>query len=226
MLNILKCFSRILHKIRFFCLTLYRYSDIIIAIKEMVLMVINDLLKQKGMTKYKLAKESKIPHTTVLDICSGKVNLKNCTGETLYKLAKVLDVDIERLLEDSMEYRQSFDAYKSNICHMVKDIGDINFIINTLESDTIRSLYQKKWYPECLYLLAMIDYLCKENDLPICNEYDDIRRTRLSEPVFPSSVIALSVFGKSEKPKKDSIKRSIPEFIRFNIVESEVRNVC
>jgi hypothetical protein len=50
---------------------------------------------------------------------------------------------MEDLLAESIEYRQSFEAYKSNICHMVKDLGDIDFIIDTLESDRIRKLYQK-----------------------------------------------------------------------------------
>ena len=189
-------------------------------------MMINELLKQKGMTKYRLAKESRVPHTTVLDICNGKVNIKNCTGETLYKLARALGVSIEDLLADSMEYRQSFDAYKSNICHMVKDMGDVAFIIKILESGKIEQLYKKKWYPECLYLLAMVDYLSRVNGLPICNEYDEIRAARLREPIYPSSIIAMSVFSQSEQPKIDSYKQAIPEFLRFNIIENEVRNVC
>ena len=165
-------------------------------------MVINELLKQKGMTKYRLAKESRVPHTTVLDICNGKVDIKKCAGETLYKLANTLNVNIEDLLADSMEHRQSFETYKSNICHMVKDMGDIAFIIKTLESGKIRELYKKKWYPECLYLLAMLDYLSRENGLPICNEYNDIRVARLHEPIYPSSIIAMSVLSRSEQPKK------------------------
>ena len=104
-------------------------------------------------------------------------------------------------------------------------MGDIDFIIETLESDKIRTLYQKKWYPESLYLLAMVDYLSRENDLPICAEYGDIRAARLREPVYPSSVIAMSAFSRSDQPKKDSYAQAIPEFTRFNIVEGEVRNV-
>jgi len=189
-------------------------------------MDINDILQQKNMTKYKLSKASGVAFTTVSEITTGKTKIKNCTGDTLYRLAKTLDVTIEDLLADSMEYRQSFDTYKSNICHMVKDMGDIDFIIDTLESDKIRKLYEKKWYPESLYLLAMVDYLSRENNLPVCNEYNDIRATRLREPVYPSSVIAMSVFSHSDQPKKDSYMQAIPEFIRFNVVESEVRNVC
>jgi len=71
-------------------------------------MDLNDLLEQKNMTKYKLSKVSKVPFSTISDISTGKSKIKNCTGETLYKLAKVLDVTIDELLADSMEYRQSF----------------------------------------------------------------------------------------------------------------------
>jgi len=188
-------------------------------------MNINDLLQQKKMTKYKLSKASGVPFTTVSEVTTGKTKIKNCTGDTLYRLAKALGVTIEDLLADSMEYRQSFDTFKSNVCHMVKDMGDIDFIIDTLESDKIRKLYQKRWYPESLYLLAMVDYLSRENDLPICEDYNDIRAARLREPIYPSSVIAMSAFSRSDQPKQNSYAQAIPEFKRFNIVESEVRNV-
>ena len=188
-------------------------------------MNINELLLQKTITKYKLSKISGVPFTTISEITTGKTKIKNCTGDTLYRLAKALDVTIEDLLAESMEYRQSFETYKSNICHLVKDMGDIDFIIDTLETNKIRKLYQKKWYPESLYLLAMVDYLSRENDLPRCSEYSDIRAARLSEPIYPSSVIAMSVFSHSDQPKEDSYAQAIPEFKRFNIVECEVRNV-
>jgi len=188
-------------------------------------MNLNDLLNQKTMTKYRLSKNSGVPFTTISEVTTGKTKIKNCTGETLYKLAKALDVTIEDLLADSMEYRQSFETYKSNVCHLVKDMGDIDFIINTLESDKIRQLYRRQWYPECLYLLAMVDYLSRENDLPLCNEYDDIRATRLEKPIYPASIITMSVLSKSERPKEDSYAAAIPEFKRFNIVENEVHNV-
>ena len=124
-----------------------------------------------------------------------------------------------------MEYRPSFDIFKSSVCHMVHDMGDMDFIIDTLETDRIRKLYQKRWYPEALYLLAMVDYLSRENDLPLCNAYNDLRAARLHEPIYPSSVVVMSIAAGSDQPKKDSYANAIPEFRRFNIVESEVRNV-
>ena len=186
----------------------------------------NDLLKQKNITKYRLSKISGVPFTTISDISTGKTQIEKCSAETLYKLSKPLNMTMEELIEDSMEYRSSFETFKSNVCHMVHDMGDINFIIDTLESDKIRKLYQKHWYPESLYLLAMVDYLSRENQLPISAEYSDIRKVRLRETIYPAGIIAMSAVSKSEFPKQDSFDRAIPEFKRFNIVESDVRNVC
>ena len=80
---------------------------------------------------------------------------------------------------DEERRRPSFEVFKSNTCHQVKDMGDIPFIIQLLKTDQIRKLYEKKWYPEALYLLAMLDYLSKENKVPICKNYNDIRNSKL-----------------------------------------------
>jgi len=186
----------------------------------------NELLVQQNITKYRLSKISGVPFATISDISTGKATIEKCSAGTLYKLAKSLDVTMEDLIADSMEYRSSFETFKSNVCHMVHDMGDMDFIIDTLESDNIRKLYQKRWYPESLYLLAMVDYLSRENNLPVCAQYSDIRKARLREPIFPASIIAMSAASRSEYPKQDSFDRAIPEFKRFNIVESDVRNVC
>lgn len=188
-------------------------------------MTINNLLEQKSLTKYRLAKLSGVPQTTVIDICSGKAKIEKCAADTLYKLAKVLDVPMETLVADALEYRPAFETFKSNICHTVHDNGDLDFIIETLESGEIRKLYEKTWYPESLYLLAMVDYLCRENDLAVCADYADMRAAKLREPIYPASIIAISAVTGSDQPKVESYTHAIPEFKRFNIVESEVRNV-
>jgi len=193
---------------------------------EGLAMNINNLLEERHITKYRLSKSSGVPHTTINDICNGKVRIEKCTAETLYKLSGVLGVSMESLVAEAMDYRAGFGIFKSNVCHRVKDMGDIDFIIDVLESGEIHRLYQKKWYPESLYLLAMVDYLSRENNLPLCKDYSDIRRARLAEPIFPASIIAMSAVSNSDKPKEDSMNTAIPEFMQFNIVESEVRSVC
>ncbi len=123
------------------------------------------------------------------------------------------------------EYRPAFETFKSNTCHRVKDLGDEGFIIWVLESDEIRKLYNKHWYPEALYLLAMLDYLSRINDVQICTRYNDIRARRLSKPIYPTGVIITSEVFKSDEPFEKAEEESIPEFRRFNIIECDVRDV-
>ena len=155
-----------------------------------MLMLITEQLEKKQMTKYKLSKLSGVPQTTINDICTGKVDLEKCSAGTLYRIAKVLGVSIEEILESAVsEHRASFETFKSNVCHNVKNMGDVDFMIHVLESDEIRTLYERKWYPEALYLLAMLDYLSRENNIPLCTKYDDIRTRRLAKPVYPIGVL-------------------------------------
>ena len=65
-------------------------------------MDINDLLRESGMTKYRLSKLSGVPHATLNDLCSGKSRIEKCSAETLYKIAKALQVSMETLIEDAM----------------------------------------------------------------------------------------------------------------------------
>jgi DNA-binding Xre family transcriptional regulator len=200
-------------------------------VNEVKNMSIQEILSRRGMTKYMLAKASGVPYTTINDICSGKTKIEKCSAGTLYKLAKPLGVSMEGLVENGMkggtemEYRSTFDVFKSNVCHQVKDMGDFDFIIHTLQSGEIRKYFNNKWYPESLYLLAMVDYLSRENGLPISREYNDIRAHKLAEPLFPLSVVMADAVTKDGKWKAESLRDAIPEFIHFNIVESEVRNV-
>jgi len=192
-------------------------------------MTINAMLDRQSMTKYRLAKESGIPHATISDICSGKAQIEKCSAETLYKIARVLNVSIEDLIRDRMEepqeHRSTFDVFKSNVCHRVKDVGDIEFIIEVLESNIIRKYYEKKWFAESLYLLAMVDYLSRLNELPLSVEYNDLRSKKLAKPLYPMSVVLADAVLHTTTHATRSYEAAIPEFLRFNIVESEIRNV-
>ncbi len=189
-------------------------------------MLITEQLEKKQMTKYQLSRMSGVPQTTINDICSGRADLEKCCAGTLYRLANVLGVTIEEILESAAaEYRTSFETFKSNTCHHVKDLGDVDFMIQLLESDEIRTLYNRKWYPEALYLLAMLDYLSRENNIPVCTKYDDIRTRRLTKPVYPAGIITTCAVLQSEEPKRRAEQEAIPEFRRFNIIENEVRDV-
>ena len=92
-----------------------------------------------------------------------------------------------------MEKRCSFELFKSNVCHWLKEEGDIDFLIQVLESDLIRKYYNRKWYLESFYLLGMFDYICRINDAPICSEYDDLRRQRMQEIIYQSRQSTTSI---------------------------------
>lgn len=188
-------------------------------------MTLFERLEQKNMSMYRLAKQSDIPYTTINDICKERVRLERCSAETVYKLAQALEVSIEELLEPYVHKRSNFENYKSAICHRLKELGDRDFVMDTLQSDNIRKLFDRKWYPESLYLLAMLDYISRENNIPICEDYDDIRMCRLETPLYPAGVCALSIASKDNAYMRDALETAIPEFLRFNIIECDVRDI-
>lgn len=75
-------------------------------------MIIDDLLKERGMTKYRLAVTAGIPHATLNDICSGKTRLEKCSAETVYKLAKALEVSMELLTGSGIRQAERERAYE------------------------------------------------------------------------------------------------------------------
>lgn len=187
--------------------------------------MINSLLNDRSITKYRLSKLSGVPYTTINDICSGKADIKKCSADTIYRIAGALDITMEDLLKPYYVDRPDFELFKSNVCHKLKEQGDIDFVIDILKNDTVYEYYDRKWYPESMYLLAMVDYVSRENDIPLCSKYDDIRNQKLSKPVYPRSVLAYCRATKNDDAKDEARQNAIPEFIRHNIVESEVRNV-
>ena len=68
---------------------------------------------------------------------------------------------------------------------------------------------------------VMIEALTEE----LCEEYADLRCCRLKTAIYPASVLAICAVTKSDLAKQQAEEEAIPEFKRFNIVESEVRNV-
>ena len=187
--------------------------------------MINELLNEKSMTKYRLSKVSGVPYTTINDICSGKADIKKCSVDSIYRIAKALDKTVEEIIEPYYVYRPEFDLFKSEMCHRLKELGDIDFIIDTLESDIIIEYFEKKWYPETLYLLALLDYISKENDVPLCDKYDELRKLRLEKELYPKSVSVLSSVNDDNSVMVKAKENAIPEFLKYNIIESEIRNV-
>ena len=184
------------------------------------------ILEEEGLTIYECSKISGIPYSTLSDIIKGKTPMERISFKTARALAKALDISMEELYDrTNVPKRMSFENFKSSVCHELKELGDLGFIARTLEENMIMDYYHREWYPECLYLLAMLDYVSKENGIALCSDYDDIRKITLSEIIYPASILALTMVSGNKRALKIARDNAIPEFMKFNIVESEIRNV-
>ena len=119
-------------------------------------MTLNSILRQKNMTMYRLAKASSVPYTTVSDLCSGKTRIEKCSAETLYRLAKALDMTMEAMVADQLIPRCGFELFKSNVCHRLKEMGDLPFLEETLGQNAIRTYYDRGWYPETTFEVGIV----------------------------------------------------------------------
>ena len=187
--------------------------------------MLRKILKEKNMSIYRCASLSGIPYKTLSEVIRGKTKIEKCSAETVYRLALVLGVSMEELISDAVEIRADFEIFKSNVCHLVKSECELDFIVNVLRKNDIRRYWNKKWYPEAFYLLAMIDYLSRINEIPLCTDYNDIRSHSLKYTLYPKDVVMASKLHPSLDVKEQCMRDAIPEFLRFNIVESDIRNV-
>lgn len=183
-------------------------------------------IEKEHWTAYRLSKESGIPLTTVNDLLTRKTDPLKMSVETAHRLAQALHLSLDEFFHeiDQADLNSSYDLLRSDICHELKDKGDMAFLEEVLTSNEIRKLYERRNYFHCYYLLAMVDYLCRVNQLPQSADYQDIRMKKLRNPVYPSSVVLLQKL-KDEKLMSEFEKTAIPEFVRFNIFEGDVRNV-
>ena len=189
-------------------------------------MFINELLEKQNLSKYQLAKKAGIPYSTVCDVCNGVASISQCSAETIYKITKALHISVEHLLMRESVKRCDFELFKSNVCHRLKQVGDDEFVYDTLMSNDIRFYFDMKWYPEALYLLAMVDYICRLQNMPICSTYDDLRQFSLAEKLYPADVLIASSVMDNDMIKKNALLHAIPEFMKYNIIECEVRDVA
>lgn len=70
-------------------------------------LTINQILQEKGLSRYSLSKSSEIPWATLADICSGKTHLERCNAGTLLKLSKALELTLEELLSLDAETKNT-----------------------------------------------------------------------------------------------------------------------
>ncbi len=197
-------------------------------------MELKELLLQKNISIYELSHVTHIPYSTLSDLVKGTTPIHKCSCEKVYRLAKALNVSMESLIKDSMlkEMQEihkelaDFDVFRSNIAHQIKSQGDLEFIYTILSEKTIDKLYEEQEYTKSVYLLATIDYLSRINNIPLCTAYNHLRNVKLPSPVIPLSIRIQSSYPSGKSYLKNAKDNAIPEFIRHNIIEGNIRDVA
>lgn len=66
-------------------------------------MYIDNILRKRNMTKYRLSVISGVPHATLNDLCNGKTKIDKCSALTVYKLSKALNIPMEEIVEKCLK---------------------------------------------------------------------------------------------------------------------------
>lgn len=85
-------------------------------------MTLQQLLREKGMSRYQLSKASGIPWATLADLFSGKTALMRCSAGTLRKLSSTLDVPMEQLMTMTVEQRKMSDGKPMDRSYLERDL--------------------------------------------------------------------------------------------------------
>ncbi len=73
--------------------------------------MLKELLEERGISVYKLSKETGIAYSTINDIVIDKTDIKNVSSNMLYRLSKYLEMSMEQLYENSYEAVVSIYLY-------------------------------------------------------------------------------------------------------------------
>lgn len=85
-------------------------------------MTIQQVLREKNLSRYQLSKRSGVPWATLADICSGKTALIRCSAGTLSKLFAALDIPMEQLLTMTVEQSRAPDGKPKDRSYLEKDL--------------------------------------------------------------------------------------------------------
>ena len=106
----------------------------------------------------------------------------------------------------------NFYLFRSEVQHEIKRKG-IKFILDIINENDIPIYFEHQEYLRGFYLLACIDTLCEEYNLPLCSDYDIYRNMKLSKPVYLSTQNIETV-------------QYLLHFVRYNIYEITIYDAC
>lgn len=170
-------------------------------------MNLKQYLKERKVSIRKLSIITAIPYTTLYEIVNGKVKMEECQYKTLKKIADFCEVSVDELVYQA----EDFQTFRNKLHHRLVKEDELDIVVEFLENKSIDYFYKRQDYLKALYLLSLVDYVLKKNDLPMCAEYAEIRSLKLKEPYY----VGDSVY---EKRVDDCIE----EFAKHNIYEGDL----
>lgn len=129
-----------------------------------------------------------------------------------------------------LQKQMDIDLFKSEMCHMLKRLGDYNFIYEVISDNWVEYFWNKEWYFESLYVLAMIDYLTYIYNAPVYEPLNKYRQYKLNKPVYPFSMLLIDSINDNDNQKQKAIRECSKDecgrfFLKYNIVEKDIRDV-
>ena len=193
-------------------------------------MNIRDVTNYVGISFDRLVERTGIPASTLSDIMSGRSDLSRCQARTLQKLANGLELSIEDLL-DLEAFTQDLPApsirpvhkliaphafifFRNSMLYFLDRLGEKGFIKFVMEKKVIEDAYSRDYYPEALYMIGLIDYLCDKNEMPRMTRYDIYRGETMNETIFAQSARINPMVDYS------CSHEVIPQIMKFNFIET------
>ena len=209
------------------------------------MMFLNNLMYSRNLTRAELSANSNIPESTLRDILNGKAQLDRCEAVTLYNLAYALDVSVEDILEDYWEELaleraahtripvhddhslMNFYVLADSMLGRLRATGDLAFIDGIDQNEWVERLYDDGQYRCALFLVGVMDYLCRKNGIWQIARYNEYRELMLDSPVYSLSTLNVnSDDGDFQRARNDAENNAIPELGRYGIylTEEDIRH--
>lgn len=187
--------------------------------------LLEELMKQYKTTMEDLMIYTNLAEDKLMSFITGDISILDCPVKIFADLAKTFGLTVQELWDMAEHYDfdpKAFEIFKSNTCHAVKEMGNKEFINEIVNKEYIEDYWDNKNRLCACYLLAMIDYLCRLENLPLIEKFDCIRGYRLPKLIYPYSFN----FANNPNMIKKALAQAIPEFYKHGIVEGDIFNVC
>ncbi len=167
---------------------------------------------EKELSKKKLnirtcSVKSNIPYATLYPIIKGQIDIGTCSYYTVEKLATVLGYRPDEIVYKKVD----FQTFRNDLHHQIKR-NDLQAILEIIEKKEVEYYAFHEDYLKALYLVATVDYISKKYNIPLNEEYTDMRKMKLKEPFYVGDSVLLSKDG----------QQGIEEFVNFNIYEGDL----